>query len=74
MPFNRIRCSHNFIGEHDWHDVDVEEALPGKNRTYLLAQLGVDKPCHASYSFPIEVGDGVVEAEIEPDHESGYPP
>ena len=52
-------CFHNFIDEHDWHDVDVEVALPGKDRTYLLAQLAVDKLCHTSYSFPVEGEDGV---------------
>jgi hypothetical protein len=65
---------HDFVEEHDWHDVDVEIALPGRDRTYLLTQLGVDKSCSIPQSFPvIEEGDGVEEAEIEADHETGYP-
>ena len=39
---------HDFVEEHDWHDVDVEIALPGRDRTYLLTQLGVDKSCSIS--------------------------
>ena len=40
----------------------------------MLTQLGVDKPNLTSFSFPVDGADEVEEVEIEPDHESGYPP
>lgn len=73
-PLIESVCFHNFIDDHDWHDVDVQVSLPGRDRTYLLTQLGADKPNLSSYSFPVETDDGVEEADIKPHHETGYPP
>ena len=45
------RMAHNFINEQDWHDVDVEVALPGRDRTYLLTHFCADLSEILSHTF-----------------------
>ena len=71
--FIEPRCFHEFVDEHSWHDGE-EVALPGKDRIYLLDNLGADLSSQPmSNAFLIEEEDDGCELDIEPDHESGYP-